>query len=370
METELDADGNPLPRRAEVHATRMRLPTAGTPPSISQQRMRQPSSSPSHGSSSEPVTEEEDSEQREAARQFNERSATTQQVARAFVDYCYWRTLCPLALVNQAKPPAVRLLHEKEAEPQGRNLFAVTTTEDAEPAELESDETRRHVTWRQFEAGALVTEAEWFHWSKRMPVPLKRGPTDTEYEDRTLRDVIAKSPARQWFEAIAALVEDAYAFCSKPPTQRKFNLIEVPQHGLSEEDLPLENMRRRAVFREFFKDLDAAAMRSASVPYLFRVQEWGRLKQPADVAEGVEEQMASTRWIPGPDPHQETPPALTLVVGDNDILFRVWFPVIVPEEFSATRDPDAVTPTKPVEEFWRCFLNPLICGFVEEYMLD
>jgi hypothetical protein len=352
-------------RREEIQQQRMRLPSSAP-------RMRMPTSAPRP----RPLLTDED---RRDVAQYEARKATTEEVARAFLQYCLWRTLCPLNRVGEYPPVTVAWWEEtyhhspssvdstEEDEPKAKDLFTVKV--DNEVAPLVPGETRSHVSWRNQHTGKtylardLVRGAPWFSFGSK---------------GQTLWDVIKISPERKWFHAIRELNSDADVLRTvKPPVERKFNFFNEPEEadpskgkpGLLKEDLPRRNRECRERFRGYLATVDSETLRADVVPALFLVDElsWfdGGFVGNQEADETTNTQRRGTRY-----PEDVEQDVVFDLSKPNEIIFRCWFTPNpngegVPDAFAEALGPNE----KPMAEFWRCFFNPLICGFVEEYML-
>jgi hypothetical protein len=335
--------------------TRMRSPTSGF--EITKPKMRAPSSVP--------LTTSELA----ALDAYNERAPMTmKQLARMFVKYCWWKTLAPLVLsqrrLNARRVRLVKELFDLQYGVDDIIAVEVETTGDETPLEPpEPGETRLHVQWHGTAAAELVRSAPW-PWHQRM------------------------SPERRWFEALYQLVPAAYRtqFCSKPLADQTRQKINLPTGEGERTTLKqaLLNAKYREQWVEFLAqaDEDRSLLRTGaeSVPWPFHVRQLEHIVQEDSQGwEMMHEQYAPQRW-PGPEPGTPLPvPALKVVASEeNGIVFEGWFtPLMVPPPPSKEKEEAEEFPrrfaegqdNKDMQEFWACFLLPLMCSFAEEYIV-
>jgi len=324
--------------------TRMRIPSS-MPKPTSKQMMRAPSSMP-------PSSPQLSTEEMHDLDEFeNRRTLSTEEIAQLFIRYAWWCTLAPWNAQRARDPPAIRLVNEVIGEDGERvsDIFVIETRDasgDSTPLqEEEAGQTREHVAWRGHMAASLAREAPW------SALALK---------------ALGMSPERKWFHAMRKLVPNADAWQQKPDHRQKINFFAQGKYpDQTRSKIAASNAKCRTKWRDFLALMatDPGSLLRTSgdkMPCLFRVlqtRHW-----VVDDDEWINSDMSPSHWEPGPAPgsSSEDTPDLSYQCESRLITFSGWFAHDSDIPFAVGEN---------MQEFWSVFLVPLICGFVEEYML-
>ena len=292
---------------------------------------------------------------------------TITELADAFLMYCYWKTLCPLHLQTAPVPPAVRYLGQEvngqgvEAElcrvelhpSQEQDVVGLVEIPDIRVGDVLLAHGRRNVAWldhrtpRNWHMGAELVRS--------MP----------EYPE--LRGLLKTSMERCWLNSLRGLIPNPDDWIRKPST--RFNLVGRTKADASKNDQKLaqENAEEVQSMRAIIDNIvDLRSLDGRDGLAGISLQMLMHTVYP-EGHEYVVHEMTQPRDEPGPSEDATMVQDLSMEVYTKFrlIQFRCWLPGIVPRKFMYAQDNNGPA----VVRAWACFFNPLLLGFIDEYML-